>query len=148
MARISTLFITLATLILFVTYALSYPKFRPFLESLETKPRLATRDRAPGAKCPAPLLSTVAQNTDQDETNQYRICCPGVTPDGMKILDEVLCCKRVTSAQDPEGCTEAAGNIVYPASVKDCDKGWEKQELKKIKFCKKKKVAESSSTEV
>ncbi len=53
----------------------------------------------------------------------------------MKIVDEVVCCKHVTDADHPEGCTGATGTLVYPASVKGCDKGWKKKQLKGIKYC-------------
>ena len=65
----------------------------------------------------------------------YSICCPEITPDGVKLTDEVVCCQHNTDAEHPEGCTGAAGTLVLPASVKKCDKGWEKKELNGIKFC-------------
>ena len=53
----------------------------------------------------------------------------------MKIVDDIACCKHVTDAEHPEGCTIAAGTFVFPASVKGCDKGWKKKDLKGIKYC-------------
>jgi hypothetical protein len=103
----------------------------------DTNNSLLKRDRAPGAQCPSPLISTVAINTFEDNSAEFRICCPDSTPDGMHILDEVACCKHVTDAENPTGCTVADGTMVLPASVKGCDKGWGKKELKGITFCQK-----------
>ena len=105
--------------------------------ALDDTANLTIRSRGGGAHCPNPLLATVALNTDQNTTPQYSICCPDSTPDGMKLVDEVVCCKHVSDFE--HSCSDADGTLVIPASVTGCDEGWDKESLKGVKFCVKKK---------
>ena len=94
--------------------------------------------RAPGAQCDPGLFSTEALNLLLPEnTADYRICCPGNTPDGMMLVDEPVCCVHLTDQDHPEGCAGAAGTLVLPASVRRCDKGWKKKVLNNIKYCQR-----------
>lgn len=99
---------------------------------------LLQRDlRAPGAKCASNLFSTAAVNAFEDNSAQFRICCPALTPEGIMLPEGPTCCVHITSKEYPEGCSSGAETATLLASVMGCEGEWKKKERNGIKYCRK-----------
>jgi hypothetical protein len=111
--------------------------------ALASPVELTKRDlRLPGAKCGPNLysISAIDRVAEIPGTGpDYRICCPKEFAEGMMEPEGPYCCEHVSSMQYPLGCAGMAETLLLPASVRDCENGWRKKEINKIKYCEKKK---------